>query len=139
MKLVVDANILIATLIKEGFTRELILNEKLSLYVPETIITEFLEHIKEIELKAKVSSKLLKERAKEILRMANIKTIDEENLKNEMFKACEISPDPDDAIYFALAIKLNCPIWSNDKKLKQQDIIKIYSTHELFRLLESTI
>lgn len=44
MNPVVDANILIATLIKEGFTRELILNEKLSLYVPETIITEFLEH-----------------------------------------------------------------------------------------------
>ncbi len=137
MKLVVDANILIATLIREGFTRELILNERLSLYVPETIITEFLEHIQEIESKTRVSYKILKEKAKEILHLANIKIINEEDIIKEMSEACKISPDPDDAIYFALAIKLNCPIWSNDKKLKQQDIVKIYSTHELFELLES--
>lgn len=63
--------------------------------------------------------------------------IDEETLKDEMLKACKISPDLDDAVYFALAIKLNCPIWSNDKRLKQQNIVKVYSTHELARLLES--
>jgi predicted nucleic acid-binding protein len=34
-------------------------------------------------------------------------------------------------VYHALALKLNCAIWTNDKKLKQQTKIKIYHTHEL--------
>ena len=46
----------------------------------------------------------------------------------------EITPDLDDMVYFALALKLNCPIWSNDKKLKQQNKIKIYHTHELNKI-----
>jgi predicted nucleic acid-binding protein len=49
--------------------------------------------------------------------------------------ANKISPDPNDSAYFALALKLNCSIWSNDKRLKNQDEIKIYSTQDLIGLL----
>jgi len=34
-------------------------------------------------------------------------------------------------MYFALALKMKCPIWSNDKRLKEQKTIKIISTDEL--------
>ncbi len=34
-------------------------------------------------------------------------------------EAEKLSPDPDDMAYFALALKRNCAIWSNDKKLKE--------------------
>jgi len=54
-----------------------------------------------------------------------------EEFENKINEAKGISPDPNDVIYFALALKLNCPIWSNDKKLKEQKEIKIYSTSEL--------
>lgn len=40
-----------------------------------------------------------------------------------------------DSEYFALALKLNCAIWSNDKRLKQQDKIKVYSTEDLVKVL----
>jgi len=37
--------------------------------------------------------------------------------------------------YSALALKLNCAIWSNDKELKEkQDVVKIDPTSELVRL-----
>jgi len=49
-------------------------------------------------------------------------------------EAEKISPDKDDVIYFALALKLNCAIWSNDKNLKEQNRIKIYSTSDLGKL-----
>ena len=49
-------------------------------------------------------------------------------------EAEKLTPDPDDMAYFALALKLNCAVWSNDKKLKEQDKIKIYNTHELSKL-----
>ncbi len=36
-----------------------------------------------------------------------------------------------DVPYFALALKLNCTIWSNEKRLKKQDKVKVFSTREL--------
>jgi predicted nucleic acid-binding protein len=45
--------------------------------------------------------------------------------------AKKISPDPDDVLYFAAAIRIRCGIWSNDKKLKNQEQIPVYSTHDL--------
>ena len=55
----------------------------------------------------------------------------EEEFKDKLIIAKEISPDSNDVLYFSLALKLNCAIWSNDKKLKQQNKIKIYSTEDL--------
>ena len=49
--------------------------------------------------------------------------------------AKSISPDENDVMYFALALKLKCGIWSNDKKLKNQDKVPIYSTNELVKLI----
>ena len=46
-------------------------------------------------------------------------------------EAEKLTPDHDDMAYFALALKLNCSIWSNDKKLKEQNKIKVYKTHDL--------
>ena len=48
-----------------------------------------------------------------------------------MLQALQLSPDLKDAPYIALALKLNCPIWSQDKALKKQSVVKIYSTEEL--------
>lgn len=57
-----------------------------------------------------------------------------EELIQYVEEAEKITPDPDDVTYFSLALQLHCAIWSNDKKLKQQNKIKIYSTHELVML-----
>jgi len=50
---------------------------------------------------------------------------------DKLAEAKKLSPDPDDAAYFALALKLGIPIWSNDKKLTGQKQVRIYSTEEL--------
>lgn len=44
-----------------------------------------------------------------------------------------VSPDIDDVLYLALALKLNCPVWSNDRKLKNQNAVRIY-TQEIIRI-----
>jgi len=50
-------------------------------------------------------------------------------------KAEEISPDKKDILYIALALKLNCAIWSNDKQLKEkQKEVHVFSTEELMNL-----
>ena len=117
MKLVVDANILFAALIKEGSTAELLISDKLQLFAPEFLFTEFLKYEKLILRKTGRSNEefnqfldLLKEQITIIPRKEIIPFID---------KAEKISPDPKDTIYLALAFALKSNIWSKNKRLKQ--------------------
>ena len=64
-----------------------------------------------------------------------ITVVPEEEYEKYIEDAGKISPDDKDVMYFALALKLRCPIWSNDAKLKEQDQVVIYNTSELVRLL----
>ena len=71
-----DANILFSALIKEeGATRKLILDNNLTLFSPDFIVEEFLEHLSELESKTGVRSDILNEKMKELLRLSNIKLI----------------------------------------------------------------
>ena len=71
----------------------------------------------------------------EIILRTNIKILPFAEFEEYAEKAKQISPDPNDIHYFALALKLKCFIWSNDKKLKEQNVIKIYSTEEIMKLI----
>jgi len=62
-----------------------------------------------------------------------IAIIPKEEYSKFMKEAEKITPDEKDVLYFALALKLRCGIWSNDKKLKTQNKIKIYSTEDLLK------
>ncbi len=133
MDLVIDANILFAALIKNDVTTELIFHEELNLYAPEFLLEEFKEHEREILKKTDQNYtqfiKLL-----EILKK-NIRFIPYSDFKKFMIKANEITPDADDSAYIALALKMNCGIWSNDKKLKRLKDIEVISTGDLLRSL----
>ena len=61
--------------------------------------------------------------------------VPKEEIERWLDDAKQISPDPGDAPYFALAIKKGCAIWSNDLRLKNQKIVVIRSTREILELL----
>jgi len=132
MDLVVDANILFAALIKDGFGYSLLFNGKFQLFTPEYVFTEFEKHKEEILEKTERTTEELYKLLEVLKRRINIIPLEE--LTEFVEKAEKISPDPGDMVYFALALKFNCPIWSNDKKLKQQDKVLVYHTHELAEL-----
>ena len=115
-------------------TLELMLNPKLELVAPDFILDEFMEHKDEISLKSNLSySQLL---ASIILLSNRVNFISLDNYKDCLLEAARVSPDKDDIDYIALAINLNCSIWSNDKGLKDQKRISIYSTEELQNYLK---
>ena len=130
MKLVVDANILFAALIKEGSTADLLISDKLQLFAPEFLFTEFAKYEELILNKTHRSPEgfhqfldLLKEQ---------INVIPKKEITPFMNKAEKFSPDPKDTVYLALAFALESNIWSNDKRLKQgQEEITVFSTEEL--------
>jgi len=130
MDLIIDANILFAALIKKGLTSEILFKNKL--YAPEFIFIEFEKYKKELLAKTERTEQEFNELFE--LFQRNIVLIPAEEMMQFIEKAELISPDKNDSMYFALAMKLNCAIWSNDKELKKQKEIKIYSTEDLIKL-----
>jgi len=134
MELVVDANILFAALIKVSATSDLIVDNSLNLVSVEFIFEEF-EKYKDLVKEKTERTEVEFERFMKIIQK-RIKLIPYEEFKSFMTEAEKISPDPKDTEYLALALKLNCVFWSNDKKLKTQDKIKVYSTEDLMNELK---
>ena len=133
MKLVVDANILFAAFIKDSYTRRLLLFSIEELFTPEFIYDEIKKHIVELKKKTGLSENQIDELFSLLIENANIKIVKQSALEETLEDAGKISPDPDDIHYFALAFKLSCSIWSNDKKLKEQNKVRIFTTEELSR------
>jgi len=119
MLLVVDANALFSALIaSQGITRTLFSSLRLELISPEFIEEEIDKHFSELVIKSKCSEKEV--RIALNLLLARIKIIPSIEYESFMEVARKISPDPDDVEYFAVAFAFNCPLWSNDKRLKSQ-------------------
>ena len=132
MDVVVDANVIFAILIKDGFSYHLLFSERFHLFTPEYVFTEFEKHKEEILRKTERTSADLFKFIEILKRRISIVPLEE--LADYIGEAEKLTPDPNDMAYFALALKLNCAIWSNDKKLKEQDKIEVYHTHELVKL-----
>jgi len=130
MKLVVDANILFAALIKEGSTAELLISNKIHLFAPEFLFEEFSKY-KELILKKTHRSNEEFNQFLDILKN-QITIVPKKEITPFIDKAEKISPDPKDTIYLALALALKSNVWSNDKKLKEgQNKVNVLSTEEL--------
>lgn len=129
MDLVVDANILFSALIKDGGTAKVMFRDELHLFAPEFLLEEFSKH----------EQTILKKTHREeegFQRLINILSrriifIPRDEFEKFMPEARDVSPDPDDTPYFGLAILVGADIWSNEKRLKEQDEIKVWSTGEL--------
>ncbi|HLD04517.1 MAG TPA: PIN domain-containing protein [Candidatus Nanoarchaeia archaeon] len=135
MKLVIDANVIIAMLIKPGKPTDLFFRDELVVYAPELLLKELENNRKTIIQKSAFTSieidllfRLLKDK---------ILFVPEAVFLAFRKEAERICPDPKDITYFALALYLKCPIWTNEKKekkLQNQTKVKIYATHELIAL-----
>lgn len=137
MELVVDANVLIASFLKEGTTRALLLDTRLKLYAPEHLISEVSRHLEEnASLRKRIG--LSNQELQDLFRILThrIQTIPIESYKGAMNKALSLAPHEEDAPYLAVALCLGIPIWSSDRGLKEQNTLAVYSTPEVIALLE---
>lgn len=133
MDLVIDANVVIALLINPKRFAHPIFSQRIRLFSPELLRVELEKKRDTIREQSRFTDteiatllNMVQERIQFVPIAAFIAKWEE---------AEQICPDPDDLMYFALALQLRCPIWSNDKKLKEQKRITIYATHELVEML----
>ena len=134
MKIVIDANILFSMLIKSGKTEELLIFNNFELFAPEYLFEEFEKYKTLIFEKTQRDIEYFEVFLEVMKRKINIVPNNEISSFIEIAK--EISPDIKDTDYFAVALLLECPIWSNDKLLKSQDIVKIYNNEDLIKRIK---
>jgi predicted nucleic acid-binding protein len=137
MKLVVDTNVLFSFFKKESKTRRLILDfEILEPVTPSFCIDELNEHKELICEKSRLSDSEFEEVLDDLLIFVKVFSLSE--YKNFLSDAKTISPDPDDIDLFALALKLDCPLWAQEKTFKKQSKVKVFATSDLISFLSET-
>ncbi len=137
MDLIVDANIIFSALIRQGVTAKLLFVDDLHLYAPEFLLDEVRKHHGYLSKKTHRS----KEEFESIYNVLKrrIVFIPKDHIKSYFEKADKISPDPDDSIYFAAALRMNISIWSNERRLTRQNQIKVYTTQQIYQLFKSPL
>jgi predicted nucleic acid-binding protein len=129
MSFIVDTNILITFFWKENVFEKIIKKYKLVCYSPEYALEEINKYKDLIIQKTNISNKEFE--AKRLELAININFVNLKEYEDCLKKALEISPDPNDIDFFALALKLNYPIWSNDKDLKNQNKVLVLTTKNI--------
>lgn len=132
MDLVVDSNILFSFFNERSRARQISVSGEVILYSPAFALKELEEHRTDImkdfsltEAQFELIMKLLK---------TVVNFVPEEEYSYFLARAKEISPDADDIDFFALALKLNCDIWSEEERLKQS-AVKVLTTEDAVKLL----
>nr|MDO8087411.1 PIN domain-containing protein [Candidatus Sigynarchaeum springense] len=133
MDLVLDANILFATLVKDGTTSRLFFLDSLHLYAPEFLLEEFKKYESDIRAKTHRDAQDF-ERILSTFR-DRLTFIAKDDVADSLEDAKRVSPDPKDVPYLVVAIKLGISIWSNDKHLKEQQRVKVLATRDLVKIL----
>lgn len=138
MELVVDANALVAGFLRAATTRELLLDERLTLWTPEHSLMEAERVLTSARFRRKLGNLPATDvRALLAQLTANIRVLPASKYQHSLAAARRLAPHPQDAPYLALAIQLNLPIWSNDAALKNQTAAPVYTTQDLLALLHT--
>ncbi len=134
MKLVVDSNILFTFFWKNSVSKDLFKCHILKLYSPVFSLSEINKYSSEIKRKTSLSTKEFTLKLKELKALINFVPIEEYCSLFEKSKG--ITPDINDIDFVALSLKLSCPIWSNDRELKDQKSFIVLTTKEIIRLID---
>ena len=131
MRLIADANILFALAKETSTANFLVSKHKIKLITPDYALNELTKYKQELIKKSDIKNfQSIINSLKSKVIIIN-KSVYQEEIKS-VFN--EIS-DKKDVVYLALAKKLSLPIWSNDKHLKEQKEIIVFTTKELINLL----
>jgi|SRR3989344_1176384 len=143
MKFVVDTNVLLTFFWSKSIFKKLSIKQGLKLYSPEYALEEINKYIEEILKKTKLSKDEFIRLRRELAIIVEFVPLEEYHqfLKQVEILSKNLSNSEkieflDDIDFLALALKMNCSIWSNDKLLKKQEKINIFNTKEIINLMD---
>lgn len=132
MRLVVDTNVIFSLFWKRSILPKVMACQDLELYSPEFALEEIKKYEVEIRKKTSLSKREFNSKREELPILIEFVPLKE---YRGFFKKLKDVPDKDDIDFLALALKLDCHIWSQDKALKKQEKVKVLATKEVLREL----
>lgn len=137
MKIVVDSNRVIASLIKDSTTRELFFDKHFEFFAPSFIKSEILRYKDEIIEKAELSEDNFDLLSKVIFEnITIIPAIEYQEYTDELTR--EIS-DKKDLPYLTVSLLINAEgIWTHDPHFQQQKKCKIFTNIDLLKMSGKT-
>lgn len=133
MRLITDTNILVS-FFRKNPVQEIIKNSRslnLELVAPEYAFDELNNNKQDI---LKYSGLLNKQFEDRLLELKDyIKLIPADFFREFKSEAKQLIHDKD-IPFFALALKLKCPIWSNEPLFKKQSQIKVFSNKDMIEI-----
>jgi len=132
MKIVIDTNIFMSTLIKKnGLARNIIINSGKAFLFPEYEFQEIYKYKEEILKKSGCSDTEFIQSISLLLNHMRIVKYEEiHNYYNQAFEIMD-KIDPDDIIFIATALAFNAVIWSDDTHFKMQDRVNCLTTEDM--------
>ena len=135
-RVVIDTNILISALIKDdSVTARIIKSGIFEIYYPEDGMFEL----------EKYRDYIIKKRKKALQRksfdyalgflLESVNVVPSLLYEDKIREAYEVMRDIDEknTPFLALALKLQCPIWSNDGDFEEQNLVEVYKTSYILR------
>ena len=133
MEIIIDNNVLFSLMKPNSTNSKLFYILKSRFISPEFIKQEFKKYEKECFLKAGISNQEFEKRKKDVFQ--KIEFIEFSHYNEYKKEAVSIIKDIDYWPYIALALKKECPIWSNDSELRQQSKVKVLSTEDIIEIV----
>lgn len=135
MLFVIDANVVISSLIKKGTTFTVFkynaFKKQCEFIAPEFLLSEI--NMEKINTLTKLSKEDVEKTFSIITEQ--IRFIPFLKFSDKLPEAMNINFK--DSPYLALALTFKCPIFSGDKSLKKQTSVKVFSPRELLNILEN--
>lgn len=137
MKLVIDANVVISTLIADSKTRELIVTLE-----PGLLTTAFVHDVIEnyqdlIVEKSGMSPDRVVQFIELIFQYIDVVPASEFYPAIESADDAIRDTDPDDVLYLACAVANDAAIWSDDSDFDEQSIVETYSTSDVINSFDT--
>ena len=134
MRLVIDTNRVIASLIKDSISRKLLLSNKFNFYSPIFLIEELNKYKAVIIKKANINEFIYNRILRIFLYKISLVSLNE--FEDYLEEAKELIEDTKDIPFIAVALSQKIDgVWSDDEHFQKQNKIKIFKTKDLRNLL----
>ena len=132
MKVIIDANRVIASMIKEGTTREILFDSMFEFSAPDNIMSEIRKHEKRVTEAAQLTKEEFEVLL--ILIFENIKIIPKADYQAFMEENKSKIKDPEDLPYIAVCLATGSEgIWTHDPHFKEQKIVETFTNIDMLR------
>jgi predicted nucleic acid-binding protein len=137
MKLVVDVNVLISSLIKDSVSRKIIVTSGFDFFFPEPALEKIRKYKEYILKKSGLSD--LEYRAVFYTLISFMSVVTREDVSEHWSQATQIMAhiDEEDVLFVAAALsRENGAVWSDDTHFDRQDRILVLKTADMIALMQ---